>query len=161
MMCELEQLRVSVKSQRAQMAALTKQHASLREESEALRECLEASGSLAPVRFLACLHRRRFAEVIKRHAGPWPGSLDAVIQIRELALATAAHAGAASVTPLAAASRALRGGVGSMLSEFPALFPSQVYAIGGADDRAETLGSVERFDSASCVWEAVPPLLEP
>ena len=63
---------------------------------------------------------------------------------QELALATAAGAGAASVAPLAAASRALRGGVGipicvarpferqsvslgagSMLSEFPALFPSQ------------------------------------
>merc|ERR1719456_2129944 len=143
---ELEQLQTSVKRQRAQLAALAQQHACLREESEALRECLEASGNLAPVRFLACLHRRRFAEVIKRHSGPWPGSLDTVIQIRELALATAAHAGAASVTPLATACRALRGGVGTMLSEFPALFPSQVYAIGGVDDGAETLGSVERFD---------------
>merc|ERR1719456_945950 len=143
---ELEQLHSSVKSQRAQLAALARQHASLREESEALRECLEASGNLAPVRFLACLHRRRFAEVIKRHSGPWPGSLDTVIQIRELALATAAHAGATSVIPLAAASRTLRGGVGTMLSEFPALFPSHIYAIGGVDDGAETLGSVERFD---------------
>lgn len=42
----------------------------------------QASGALAPVRFLARLHRRRFAEVIKRHPGPWPGSLDAVMQIR-------------------------------------------------------------------------------
>lgn len=157
----LDHLRVLVKAQQAQISSLSRRHAQLREEGEALRECLEASGALAPVRFLASLHRRRFAEVIKRHPGPWPGSLDLVMQVRELALATAAHAGAATVAPLAAASRALRGGVGSMLSEFPALFPSQVYAIGGADEGAETLGSVERFDSASCVWEAMPPLLQP
>ncbi|CAK0848493.1 unnamed protein product [Prorocentrum cordatum] len=156
----LEELRALVRGQQAQIAALSRRQAQLREESEALRECLEASGALAPVRFLASLHRRRFAEVIKRHPGPWPGSLDTVMQIRELALATAAHAGAASVTALAAASRALRGGVGSLLSEFPALFPSQVYAIGGADERSETLGTVERFDSRSCVWEAGPPLTE-
>jgi len=157
----LSQLKVQIKGQQAQLAALYRWHREIREESEALRECLEASGALAPVRFLASLHRRRFAEVIKRHPGPWPGSLDMVMQIRELAQATAAHAGATSVTPLAAASRALRGGVGSMLSEFPALFPSQVYAVGGTDGTAETLSSVERFDSASCMWEAVPPLLQP
>jgi len=154
-------MRLLLKGQQAQLAALCRRHRETREEGEALRECLEASGALAPCRFLASLHRRRFAEVIKRHPGPWPGSLDTVMQIRELALATAAHAGAASVTTLTAASRALRGGVGSMLSEFPALFPSQVYAVGGADGAADTLASVERFDSASCVWEPVPPLLQP
>ncbi|CAJ1377354.1 unnamed protein product [Effrenium voratum] len=156
----LEQLKATVKCQQTQMSVLSRRQMQLREEGEALRECLEASGALAPVRFLASLHRRRFAEVIKRHPGPWPGSLDAVVQIRELALATAAGAGAASVAPLAAASRALRGGVGSMLSEFPALFPSQVYAIGGAD-AGETLSSVEKFDSKSCVWESLSPMLEP
>lgn len=157
----VEELRAGVRSQRAQLVRLSQQHAQLQEESEALRECLEVSGYLAPVRFLACLHRRRFAEVIKRHPGPWPGSLDAVMQIRELALATAANAGATSVTPLAAASRALRCGVGTMLSEFPALFPSHVYAVGGVDDVGATLGSVERFDSSSCSWEPVAPMLEP
>lgn len=157
----LEHLRTLVKAQQAQITSLCRRHAQLREEGEVLRECLEASGALAPVRFLASLHRRRFAEVIKRHPGPWPGSLDLVMQVRELALATAAHAGAATVAPLAAASRALHSGVGSMLSEFPALFPSQVYAIGGADDGSETLGSVERFDSASCAWEPMAPLAEP
>lgn len=156
----IEQLKATVRCQQAQMSSLSRRQVQLREEGEALRECLEASGALAPVRFLASLHRRRFAEVIKRHPGPWPGSLDAVVQIRELALATAAGAGAASVAPLAAASRALRGGVGSMLSEFPALFPSQVYAIGGADSSAETLSSVEKFDSKSCVWETVSPMAE-
>lgn len=156
----LSQLRATVRSQQAQIAALSRRQVQLREEGEALRECLEASGALAPVRFLASLHRRRFAEVRKRHAGPWLGCLDSVMQIRELAFATAAHAGAASVTPLAAASRAFHGGVGGMLSEFPALFPSQVYAIGGADDSAEALTSVERFDSASCAWEYVAPLRE-
>eukprot|EP00913_Durusdinium_trenchii_P014403 g13509.t1 len=157
----IEELKATVRGQQAQMSILSRRQVQLREEGEALRECLEASGALAPVRFLARLHRRRFAEVIKRHPGPWPGSLDAVMQIRELALATAASAGAASVAPLAAASRALRAGVGSMLSEFPALFPSQVYAIGGADSGAETLSSVEKFDSKSCVWETVSPLAEP
>lgn len=157
----IEQLQAAVKIQQSQISQLCRCQAQLREESEALRECLEASGALAPVRFLASLHRRRFAEVLQRHPGPWPGSLETVIQIRELALATTAHAGAASVSPLAGASRALRGGVGTVLSEFPALFPSQVYAIGGADDSAETLGSVERFDSASCIWEPVGSLPEP
>ncbi|CAE8595496.1 unnamed protein product, partial [Polarella glacialis] len=152
---EWQQLKVLVKCQQSQLTAMSRRQVQMREEGEALRECLEASGALAPVRFLASLHRRRFAEVIKRHPGPWPGSLATVVQIRELALATAASAGAASVAPLAAASRALRGGVGSMLSDFPSLFPSQVYAIGGADARADTLCSVERFDSRSCAWEAV------
>lgn len=91
----------------------------------------EASGVLAPARFSASLHRRRFAEAIRRHPSPWPGSLDSVVQIRELALAMAAHAGAASVLPLAATSRTLRNGVGGMLSDFPALFPSQVSSDGG------------------------------
>jgi len=156
----LEHLTALVKCQQSQVASLSRRQGQLREESEALRECLEASGALAPVRYLASLHRRRFAEVVKRHPGPWPGSLDTVVQIRELALATVAGAGAASVAPLAAASRALRGGVGSMLSEFPALFPSQVYAIGGAGVAADTLCSVEKFDSKTCVWESVASMSE-
>lgn len=156
----MEHVRILLKRQQVQINALVQHHTQLREETEALRECLEASGNLAPVRFLACLHRRRFAEAIKRIPGPWGGSLDTVIQIRELAVKTAEHAGAASVTPLAAASRALRGGVGTMLSEFPALFPSHVYAVGGMDDLLGTLSSVERFDSSGCAWETVAPMSE-
>lgn len=126
-----------------------------------MRECLEASGALVPVRFLASLHRRRFAEVIRRHPGNWPGSLDKVVQIRELALAMAAHAGAASVTPLACASKATRTGIGGVLSEFPAWFPSHVYAIGGADVGTNALATVERFDSTSCAWRPAPSMNQP
>jgi len=157
----IEHLTACVKNQQSQITQLCRRQAQLREEAEVLRECLEASGALAPIRFLASLHRRRFVDVVHRHPGEWPGSLDAVIQIRELALATTAHAGVASVSHLAGASRAMRGGVGTMISELPALFPSQVYAIGGADDGANALGSVERFDSARCAWEPVGPLSEP
>lgn len=156
----LHKLEALAKRQQVQIGALSRRQSQLREEAEALRECLTASGALAPARFLASLHRRRFEEVIRQHPSHWPGSLETVILNQELALATATSAGAACVMPLATACRALHRGVGSLLEEHPHLFPTQLYAVGGADDLAETLRSVERFDSASCVWEPVAPLRE-
>lgn len=156
----LQQLRAQLKSQQSQISLLSRWLMQLREEGEVLRECLEGSGALAPARFLAGLHRRQFAQVIKRHPLPWPPSLGTILQIRELALATAAHAGAASVTPLATVSRVLHSGVGCVLPELPTLFPSEVYVIGGADDSAETLGSVESFHSAHGLWKPSAPLIQ-
>lgn len=155
-----EHVRAIVKSQQNQIASLKKSVAQLREESEALRECLTVSGALPPARFLASLHKRQFAKVVRQHPCHWPGSLETVIQNQELALATATCAGAASVAPLAQACRSLRRDVGSLLTEYPGLFPSHLYAIGGVNNSAETLGNVERFDSTECVWKPVAPMLQ-
>ena len=67
-------------TQEVKIAALSRKQQQLGEEGEALRECLEASGALAPVRFLANLHRRKFAETLQRQPGPWPGSLHTIMQ---------------------------------------------------------------------------------
>lgn len=156
----LEKLEAIVNTQQEQIRMISQRCSQLQEETEALRECLTASGALAPARFLASIHRRRFAEVIKQHPSHWPGSLETVVLNQELALATASCAGAACIPPLSAACRALRRGVGSLLAEHPALFPAQLYAVGGADDSGEALRSVERFDSVSCLWESVATLCE-
>lgn len=158
----VERLTAHVDRLQNQIATLATQQVQLREEAQALRDCLSASGALPPASFQASMHRRRFAEVLQRHPGaPWPGTLDLVLHAKELALTTAAYAGAASVVPLAGTSRSLRCGVGCLVSELVALFPSQVYALGGVGDASEVLDSVERFDSMTCSWHTVAPLPEP
>merc|ERR1719335_1969340 len=91
----------------AQLATLAAAHARLREDNEALRECLEASGLLSGQRFFARLHRRQFAGVLQRHPCSWQAGLQTVADSRELILMIAAAAGFASSIRLAAASRAM------------------------------------------------------
>lgn len=159
-MLALEQLRMRVKTQQVQISAFMSSHMQLQEEVGALRECLMQSGALAPEGFHASLHRRQFAEVIRRHPGPWPGSLDDIMHNQELALAIAGHAGAASIIPLATSCHKLRGSIRSLVSKFPALFQPHVYAIGGVDEDSRPLCTVERFDPVKRAWEPVAPLLD-
>eukprot|EP00411_Alexandrium_monilatum_P105372 CAMPEP_0175781814 /NCGR_PEP_ID=MMETSP0097-20121207/77461_1 /TAXON_ID=311494 /ORGANISM="Alexandrium monilatum, Strain CCMP3105" /LENGTH=243 /DNA_ID=CAMNT_0017092615 /DNA_START=132 /DNA_END=859 /DNA_ORIENTATION=- len=105
-----------------------------------------AAGARSPQAHSRGVQQLQAAEVVPRP--PWVArELDAG-RAEELSDSSALDLGTARST-------------GSMLSEFPALFPSQVYAIGGADETVGTLSSAERFDSASCVWEPVAPLLVP
>lgn len=157
---KLQKLESIVKSLEGQVAALMRSHGQLREEADALRDSLVSSGALHPTRLLAGLHRRRFAEVIKQYPSLWPGCLDTIMQNRELALSIATFTGVASIKPLAAASPALRHGVGSFLVEHAALFPAQLYIVGGADEAGSALKCVERFDCTSSVWKPVASLLE-
>eukprot|EP00427_Karlodinium_veneficum_P006652 CAMPEP_0169176086 /NCGR_PEP_ID=MMETSP1015-20121227/65642_1 /TAXON_ID=342587 /ORGANISM="Karlodinium micrum, Strain CCMP2283" /LENGTH=405 /DNA_ID=CAMNT_0009250489 /DNA_START=30 /DNA_END=1247 /DNA_ORIENTATION=+ len=157
---KLEKLDSIVRGLNGQVASLVRRCCQLHEETDVLRESLVAAGALQPTSLLACLHRRRFAEVIKQYPSPWPGCLNTIMQNRELALCVAMFTGAESIKPLAVASPALRHGVGAFLAEHASLFPAQLYVVGGADDTGSAVRSVDRFDSYTSAWKPVGSLLE-
>merc|ERR1711871_1690912 len=84
----LRQLHACVAQQQVQIDGL-------RDECAALRECLEAAGILATERFLAQLHRRRFAAALGAHPTPAgeASSFGDLLPLNELTLAFAKFAG--------------------------------------------------------------------
>eukprot|EP00929_Paragymnodinium_shiwhaense_P091673 TRINITY_DN51573_c0_g1_i1.p1 TRINITY_DN51573_c0_g1~~TRINITY_DN51573_c0_g1_i1.p1 ORF type:complete len:434 (+),score=89.81 TRINITY_DN51573_c0_g1_i1:165-1466(+) len=157
---QVGRLRSLVREQQNQLALLRRSHAQLREEGEALRECLEASGALPPARFLARLHSRRFAELLQRHPGPWPGSLPLVINTRELGFEVATLVGSAFMEPLMATNRSMLCSLSRLRAQYAASVPAKIYALGGASERKAALSSVESFNPCTGQWEPVAPLLQ-
>lgn len=123
-----------------------------RDESEALRACLEREGLLGREQFLAQMHRRRFARTLARHPCQFEAAPVEVMHNLELFRNAMRYAGMQAARCTAAASRTL-----SLGTE---ILPPRLYAVGGSDG-AKVLSTAERFDERSAKWEAVPPMPTP
>eukprot|EP00747_Dinoflagellata_sp_TGD_P001013 gnl/TRDRNA2_/TRDRNA2_101385_c0_seq1.p1 gnl/TRDRNA2_/TRDRNA2_101385_c0~~gnl/TRDRNA2_/TRDRNA2_101385_c0_seq1.p1 ORF type:complete len:417 (+),score=56.88 gnl/TRDRNA2_/TRDRNA2_101385_c0_seq1:123-1373(+) len=146
--------------QQEQLATLTARHASLRDEHEALRECLADTGTLLEERWMATLHRRRFEATLRRYPCASHESLETMAQAKELILTVAARMGLRGVAAFRVASRSARAGIASVANELISLFPVTLYAVGGEAGGA-TLSSVERFDPHRGSWVQSEPLRTP
>eukprot|EP00746_Dinoflagellata_sp_MGD_P025720 gnl/MRDRNA2_/MRDRNA2_16056_c0_seq2.p1 gnl/MRDRNA2_/MRDRNA2_16056_c0~~gnl/MRDRNA2_/MRDRNA2_16056_c0_seq2.p1 ORF type:complete len:423 (+),score=87.31 gnl/MRDRNA2_/MRDRNA2_16056_c0_seq2:47-1270(+) len=144
-----------------QISQLRTAYARLHEDSEALKECLEASGLLSGQCFLARLHRRRFQGILKHHPLSCKVGLNTVMDSHELALATLQAAGSAAASRLTVVSKGILCKMRGASEAFSQFFPPAMYVLGGLDDVDETLGTVERFDPATGVWAACASLTTP
>ncbi|CAE7197578.1 IPP [Symbiodinium sp. CCMP2456] len=143
-----------------QLSLLSKHLASLRDEHEALCECLASHGVVPGERLMAWLHRRRFAEARRRHPLQCHESLESLLQAKELSLTVAARLGLSGSATASAASRALRGSLAAVGPELVAMFPLHLYAIGG-EAGGDALASVERLDVRENRWVQSAPLRSP
>merc|ERR1719421_204325 len=101
----------------------------MKDEHEALCDCLAACGMVPAQRLLAHLHRRRFASARRRHPYLSHESLETIAQAKELMLTIAARAGLASTGALGCASQASRIGVAATAPEIVTLFPVTLFAV--------------------------------
>merc|ERR1719327_1946827 len=115
------------------------------DESEALRACLERTGRLERDQFLAQVHRRRFAKVLRKHplrAVELPAPME-VMQTSELLHTVTRFVGPPTAQQCSVVSRALRKALASA--------PPRLYALGGSDG-VGALSVVERFDERCMHW---------
>jgi len=153
------QLCQEVKCLQRRMEALTDLHRELRDESDALRECLEDAGVLHLPTLLARQHRRRFARVCTQHPPfGFYETLETFAGVRERVFALAELLGPSGTAAFADASRTTASGVCSVSLELASMLPARIYAIGGEDDDGQALASVERLCPATGVWEPVRPM---
>lgn len=133
----------------------------LREEHNALRDCLASAGVLRTEAFLAQVHRRRF-ERLRRTCpcGAPCSSLPEVLGANELiGLTSMRLAGLPSARALSASSRSTAQTMRVVAA--PLLRAcTRLYIVGGADGQ-KALSTAERFDPASGRWEPLPPLSQP
>lgn len=150
----------AVQSQQVVLDHLVEQLSTLREEHEALCECLAALGAVPAERLNVWLHRRRFSAMLRRHPVNSHESLETWAQARELTLMVAARTGMSAMVSLGSASRALRRSITAVGPELQTLFPAMLYAVGG-EAGGSALSSVEIFDTARGTWTPAPPLSIP
>eukprot|EP00927_Polykrikos_kofoidii_P056158 TRINITY_DN50322_c0_g1_i1.p1 TRINITY_DN50322_c0_g1~~TRINITY_DN50322_c0_g1_i1.p1 ORF type:complete len:418 (-),score=60.76 TRINITY_DN50322_c0_g1_i1:275-1528(-) len=153
---EICRIRRTLDEQQGLLGTLQREVTSCREEIGALRECLTNTGALDEVRFLVQLHRRSFAAVRSRYGLVLNARLDTVVGIPAIALTAGQSAGHTAMRRLREASKATHVAAGDILG---LLCPGHVYVCGGFEGTL-ALSSTERFDPASQLWEAVPPMVE-
>mmetsp|Transcript_20542 Transcript_20542/g.57044 ORF Transcript_20542/g.57044 Transcript_20542/m.57044 type:complete len:450 (-) Transcript_20542:64-1413(-) len=129
---------------------LREEVARLREEHEALRDCLAASGMLKCAVLRARLSLRRATSVLRR-----------VLEASELSTLIGACAGVAVARRLAAVSKTHAGTVRSILPALQHKMPPDVYVIGGKNDSQPALATVERFSPSTGEWRALPQMSVP
>ncbi|CAE8624712.1 unnamed protein product [Polarella glacialis] len=154
----LSQALDALHAQQQQLGVLSKRLVSLGDEHEALCECLAAHGAVGAERFMAGLHRQRFAVARRRHPLRSEESLESIMQAKEFALTVAARLGLSGIASLGAASKALRIGVTAISPEL--VFPISLYAIGG-EAGGDALASVECFSVPTNSWSSCPSLETP
>ncbi|CAJ1342981.1 unnamed protein product [Effrenium voratum] len=157
---EPSQVLEALHSTQGQLSLLSKRLSSLRDEHEALCECLAAHGAVPAERLTAWLHRRRFAQARRRHPLTCNETLESLTQAKELALSLAVRLGLDGVTTLSSASRALHSSLSALRPELAKLFPLQLFAIGG-EACGDPLISVERFNVTANAWSPCTPLRTP
>lgn len=148
----LQQIEMLLEQQRAHMEGL-------REEAAALRDYLADEGVLDCDRYLMCLHRRRFASVLKAHPLVAEAGFADVLAAQELSLDIARYTGMPAIQAVAAASHAAHAEMANAESSIKQLFSMAVYVCGGFDG-VEGTNTAERFDPAIGAWEPIPPMLE-
>jgi len=154
----LDELARLLGDQQSQLDSLGRQHATLLEKSAAMLECLEDSGVVKEGVFLARLHRRRFARVLRQHPCECRESFETVLQTREMTVTIARLCGPECTTALTAASRAFSRRVDEAQAKLSDLFSPAVYVVGGEGTDEDVTGVVERFDPVAGGWELVAPL---
>lgn len=149
-----------LQGQQAQLDALRSGVMLLKDQHEALCDCLAACGAVSAQCLSARLHRRRFAAAMRQSPCASHESLETIAQAKELMLTIAARVGLAGTAALGGASHALRSGVAASAPEIVTLFPVALYAVGG-EACGSALASVERFDASSNAWAPDVPLTVP
>lgn len=149
---EMGRLLQLVENLQVQIDLLHRGHESIREENEALRACLESTGGLAREQFLAQVHRRRFAKVLRQHPYALEVHPAEVLQSPDLLQLTMRLAGAYVSQQCSAVSRAL--------NQAAALLRPRLYTVGGSDGVAAA-STVDRFDDQEARWEALPAMPTP
>ncbi|CAK9005609.1 Actin-binding protein IPP [Durusdinium trenchii] len=96
----LSQVLQALQTTQGQLSLLTKRLSMLREEHEALCDCLAFHGAVPAERLLAWMHRRRFAEARRRHPVACHETLESLMQAKELALDLAVRLGLEVCTTL-------------------------------------------------------------
>ena len=128
----------------------------VREEVEALRDCLVRSGVLRLEQYLAAVHRRRFAAARRAHPfGPGRGLPDA-LEAGGLAERLCLQYPLREASALAATSRACVP-LAQAITAWQAGQRALVCVCGGVDEE-DSLISAERFDPERHLWEALPPM---
>jgi len=138
--------------QQAEIDSLRREYEAFRDESDALRACLENCGLIRQEQFLAQVHRRRFARTLERHPYVSDGGPFEMLQNLELFRTAMRCAGIESARRFAACSRALRWGA--------LVLPPRLYVVGGSDGTA-VLSTAEKFDESNNRWETVTPMPTP
>lgn len=135
----------------------------LREESEALCECVLGSGFVSRQTLLAQVHRLRFEKMRRKHplASDGTASLGFMLGAHELALGVARSSDLRSLRALHAASKGISGAA-SLAMPLADLRPlgeaaGNVFVCGGYDG-ARFLNLVDRYDPAAGSWRPVPPM---
>lgn len=136
----------------AQIDTLRQDCEAVRDESNAIRDCLERDGLIGREQFLAQMHRRRFARTLQRHPCEFEAAPLEVMHNLELFRNAMRCAGMQAARCTAAASRTLSLGT--------QLLPPRLYAVGGSDG-TKVLSTAERFDERSGRWDPVPPMPTP
>jgi len=154
----LDELDCLLRRQQLQLDSICRQHAALLERSAAMFECLEDSGVVREGVFLARLHRRSFARVLRQHPCECRESFETLLQTREMTVAMARLCGPECTTALSAASRAFSRRVGEAQAKLADLFSPAVYVVGGEGADEDVTGVVERYDPVVGDWELVAPL---
>eukprot|EP00927_Polykrikos_kofoidii_P022712 TRINITY_DN21129_c0_g1_i1.p1 TRINITY_DN21129_c0_g1~~TRINITY_DN21129_c0_g1_i1.p1 ORF type:complete len:414 (-),score=78.31 TRINITY_DN21129_c0_g1_i1:62-1303(-) len=141
--------------------ALAEQQAALRDEISALRECLLEAGCLDMQSLSAKVHRNRFERVKLRHPAALHGSLETVLEAREILRSLAFLVCRKTIFALAVSCKPLCDSIMSAALVLASTLPSTVYVVGGEDDDGRTIGDVECLLPTVGVWEPGPPLRVP
>lgn len=144
-----EMMQTVVLDQQAQIDDLRQRCESIRDDYEALRECLESSCILQRERFLAMVHRRRFTNALLKHPCRMNAAPLDVLRLPELLDSVCRFAGGPVRASCAAVAKQF-GCLNECLSQ-------RLYAIGGADS-VGALSNFDSFDSRSGTWQTLEPM---
>lgn len=136
----------------------------LRQELDALRECLAEAGVLRPVVLDVKMHRKRFAAALAAHPLPaWPQDVgwDEVLQASGVMLTIGVLVGGGALRAMGPTSRNVHAATSQIWPRVRALCGCHIYVCGGSGDGVEVLDTAERFSTLCGTWEALPPMIEP
>lgn len=129
------------------------------EEIAAIQECLIDEAVVKPAEFLIKVHVRRFRDVVARYGFKSDVRLETLVSIPGVALATGLCAGTVAMRNAAASCRAVRWAAGeNILLALTEWVPKNIYVCGGHNDQ-QRLRTVERLNTESGTWEALPPMM--
>merc|ERR1719235_2190561 len=119
-----------------QIDSLLREIQDARDETHALRECLEKRHILTPDQFLAQLHKRQFERALERHPCQSEAAPSEVMHNFELFRSVMRCAGARAARVFSASSR--------LLHRSLQVLPPRLYLLGGSDS-VKALSTVEKL----------------
>eukprot|EP00401_Gymnodinium_catenatum_P041665 CAMPEP_0117514142 /NCGR_PEP_ID=MMETSP0784-20121206/29918_1 /TAXON_ID=39447 /ORGANISM="" /LENGTH=407 /DNA_ID=CAMNT_0005309931 /DNA_START=161 /DNA_END=1380 /DNA_ORIENTATION=- len=134
---------------------------SLRDDFEALCNCLESFGLLRHGQLDARLHRHRFEKLLQHEVGGFHLTLTDVVHAPGILHPILRFAGVSAMRHVAASAPALR--LGAEVSTNYATWPARIYFVGGSSGGSEgpPSASALRLDARTGSWEELPPLPTP
>jgi len=152
---KLRQVFQLAEEQKGAISSLRREVSQLREEADALREYLAASGALEPIRFWTLMHRRKFAAACAKYGLTLDVSWNNIVDVQAVALMIGLSAGPTAMRAACVTSKTVSVAVGDVRS----LCPGHVYVCGGFEGTL-ALNTMERFTPIIQKWEVLPPMTE-